>query len=202
MTLLVLGAISFSSLAKAYNIEHMKQFLKTKKCENCDLSLMKSLIVNNWMSRLAGNRDQFIVDYVTLIIEMNDRECSEDWKITMEKELRKKWGDISISFYRSGDNYFVDFRGAQLKGSNLSGAELLNIDLSNADLTNAMFVGANLNESRLRRVNLTNTNMNSSYLFKTDLTGSYWKGQIPSLGNAYRVLTKGLDSLPLWDFEN
>ena len=67
--------------------------------------------------------------------------------------------------------FYVDFRGADLKGSNLRTVNFTGVDLRNADLSGAYAVGSNMSRAGLSGVRLYKT-----VLAGADLSGSHLDG--------------------------
>lgn len=113
----ILTTTCLTTPAKAENLQHTRQLLSTKECQQCDLSGAGLVLSNLEGSKLSGaNLIRANLSRANLI-----------------------GADLSGANLSGASLYGANLTGANLKGANLSGA-----DLRDANLTNASLEGVNL----------------------------------------------------------
>ncbi len=122
-TALAIVVINIGSVAKAENLDHIRQLLSTKQCQNCDLQGASLVMANLQSASLTNaNLQQSNLSRVNLI----------------GADLRNaKLAGSSLS-------------GANLGGADLSGADLRNTDLRGTVFTGAILTGTLLDGATLQ----------------------------------------------------
>ncbi|MGH8003034.1 MAG: pentapeptide repeat-containing protein, partial [Brasilonema sp.] len=120
---LTLTLISLNQTAQAANIEHVKQLLASKQCQNCDLTGAGLVMADLSGADLSG-------------ANLAGANLSR--------------ANLSGADLRGANLSGVGLFGANLSGANLSGANLQNADLRNTYLVNAQLNGVILNKINLQ----------------------------------------------------
>ncbi|MBW4632118.1 MAG: pentapeptide repeat-containing protein [Iphinoe sp. HA4291-MV1] len=118
-----LTLINLSQTVQAANLEHVRQLLTSKQCQNCDLTG-------------AG-------------LVMADLSGADLSKANLAGANLSR-ANLSGADLRGANLSGVGLFGANLSGANLSGANLQNADLRNTYLVNAQFNSVNLNGINLQ----------------------------------------------------
>lgn len=121
----LLTTICLAPGAKAENLEHTRQLLATKQCENCDLSDAGLVLANLAGANLQGAN----------LIGTNLSRAN------------LSGANLSGANLSGASLYGANLSGAKLGGANLTGTDLrdaylANVDLENATLNSANFQGA------------------------------------------------------------
>ncbi|NMG08026.1 pentapeptide repeat-containing protein [Brasilonema sp. UFV-L1] len=115
--------ISLNQTAQAANLEHIRQLLASKQCQNCDLAGAGLVMVDLSGANLSG-------------ANLAGANLSR--------------ANLSGADLRDANLSGVGLFGANLSGANLVGANLQNADLRNAYLMNAQLNGVNFNAMNLQ----------------------------------------------------
>jgi uncharacterized protein YjbI with pentapeptide repeats len=121
-TATLLTTICLASPAIAGNIEHTRQLLATKQCENCDLSGEGLVMANLSGASLRG-------------ANLGGANLSR---------ANLSGADLSGANLSGASLYGANLSGAKLSGTNLTGADLRDSYLANADLVSADLNGTSL----------------------------------------------------------
>lgn len=113
----ILTTTSLTAPAKAENLQHIRQLLSTKECQQCDLSGAGLVLANLESGKLSGA------------------------KLSRANLSRANLMGADLS---GADLSGASLYGANLTGANLSGANLTGADLRDANITGATLAGVNL----------------------------------------------------------
>lgn len=122
-TVAVLSATSLPVPAKAENLQHVKQAISTRQCQQCDLSGAGLVMANLPGARFPG---------------------------TNFAGANLSRANLSGADLRGANFSGASLHGANLAGANLTGATIDGADLRDAFLGNANFVGVNLNAAYIQ----------------------------------------------------